>query len=414
MWLKLYEFPTGWELSDKKKIKEILHIKKEELLIKTFNFDNKPVETIGETVGETVPEPNLKSDIEEFKQNEKLTLENKINFYTKKLEGEINDYENKIKQYESDGSDLLINQEDISGNISEFNKLKDSKNNIKNKYDEYIKNLDMMIANSIENVKKVLTNDTYKEQKLITSTNINWNKYEQMIKELDSNYFKIIKILNGKIKNKSTISNFLLNIIKYKLGDSNLDSNLDLNPINKYFDKIFDNAFGDYWDLDRYEDSSYNVLNESIIGILKVNVIGIISNELFNTLINYLVQKNIYTDSIQNNIKKIKELPIGSNSIEDSIKQYLYVSMVTKIGQKNPDKTTYIDPDTLKKIILGEFNSIVGNIFDPEDLVILDKILEFNKFLCENISYNCYQEIIKILYDSKKISIQYKIYNLLK
>ena len=418
MWLKLYEFPTGWELSDKKKIKEILHIKKEELLIKTFNFDDKPIETVGETVPETgpesVPESNPKSDIEEFKQNEKLTLENKINFYTKKLEGEINDYENKIKQYESDGSDLLISQEDISGNISEFNKLKDSKNNIKNKYDEYIKNLDKMIANSIENVRKVLTNNTYKEQKLITSTNINWNKYEQMIKELDSNYFKIIKILNGKIKNKSTISNFLLNIIKYKLGNSNLDSNLDLNPINKYFDKIFDNAFGDYWDLDRYEDSSYNVLNESIIGILKVNVIGIISNELFKTLINYLVQKNIYTDSIQNNIKKIKELPIGSNSIEDSIRQYLYVSMVTKIGQKNPDKTTYIDPDTLKKIILGEFNSIVGNIFDPEDLVILDKILEFNKFLCENISYNCYQEIIKILYDSKKISIQYKIYNLLK
>ena len=88
--------------------------------------------------------------------------------------------------------------------------------------------------------------------------------------------------------------------------------------------------------------------------------------------------------------------------------------MITKLGQKNPDKTTYIDLDTQKKIILGEFGSLVGNIFDADDLEELDKILEFNKFLCENISYNCYEEIIKILYDCKKISILYKIYNELK
>jgi hypothetical protein len=232
-----------------------------------------------------------------------------------------------------------------------------------------------------------------------------------MVFKLDSNYLKIIKILNAKIKNKNVISNFLPNIIKFQIQNNEIKK-IDL--INKYFDKIFDNVFADYWDLDRYEDSSYNILNESIIGILKVNVIGIISNELFNTLINYIIQKNIYTNNIKTNIENIKKKSINSNTILDSIRKYLYESMIIKLGQKNPDKSTYIDLDTQKNIIKKEFNALIGNIFDSDDMDELDKIFEFNKSLCEGISYNCYEEMRKILFDCKKISIQYKIFNELK
>jgi hypothetical protein len=120
MWLKIYEFPTGWELSDKKELKEILGIEKEELLIVTFTFD------------ETQPD----SDIGIFKINENLELKNKLDFYRGKLEEEIKDYENKINQYKSDGSDLLISEEDISGNIKNYEELKDKKNNIKKEYEK--------------------------------------------------------------------------------------------------------------------------------------------------------------------------------------------------------------------------------------------------------------------------------------
>jgi hypothetical protein len=394
MWLKLYEFPTGWELSDKKELKEILGIEKEELLIVTFNFDENPG-----------------SDIGVFETNEKSELENKLGFYTEKLTEEINDYENKINQYNSDASDLLISSEDISGNIYKYDELKKTKNNIMEEYKKYIGNLKSSIDESIKKIKSILTNSEYKEKKLIKSTNLNWEKYEKMVFELDSNYLKIIKILNVKTKNKNMISNFLQNIIKYDIKNNETNK---INIINKYFNKIFDNVFADYWDLDRYEDSSYNILNESLLEILKVNVVEIISNELFNTLINYIIQKNIYSTDVKDIIEKIKSKFIGSNTILDSIRKYLYDSIITKLGQKNPDKSTYIDLNTQKKITMGEFNSLVKSVFDSDDMVEIDKIFEFNKFLCESIAYNCYEEIIKILYDCKKISIQYKIFDEIK
>ena len=386
MWLKLYEFPTGWEISDKKKLKEILCIGKEELLIANFN----------------------NSDYVQFKTNDNSELKNKLDLYTGKLEEEIKDYENKINQYKTFDPDLLISEDDISGNIKNYDELIINKNKIKKEHEKYIKGLESTIDKSIANIKIIYNN---KEKKLIKSTNINWVNYEKMVYEMDSNYLKIIKILNGKINNKSVISNFLPNIMKFNIEKNEINN---INTINKYFDKIFDNVFADYWDLDRYEDLSYNILNESIICILKVNVIGIIKNELFNTLINYIIQKNIYTKDIKTFIESKSNSKTILDSILDSIKSYLYDSMITKLKQKNPDKLTYIDLDTQKKIILGEFGSLVGNIFDADDLEELDKILEFNKFLCENISYNCYEEIIKILYDCKKISILYKIYNELK
>ena len=84
--------------------------------------------------------------------------------------------------------------------------------------------------------------------------------------------------------------------------------------------------------------------------------------------------------------------------------------MITKLGKKNQEKTTYLDSESQKKKIINELNNLVGSKFDSNDLVELEKIIDFNKFLCENISYNCFEEIIKILYDCKKISIYYKIY----
>lgn len=396
MWLKLYDFPAGWEVKDKKKLKEVLEIIKEELLIVTFKLD---------------------TDMNTFITNEQKQFEEKLKLYTSSLDEEIINYKNKIVQYESDKSDLensLMSEIDANGNIKDgYKKLINEKISIKDGYTKYINELNEQLDKIVKpNIQKVF--DTYKEKKLIKSTNINWDEYEQMVNKLDSSYLKIIKILNDKMMtmNNKTISNFLINIINFDISNSVSSDKIDkIDIINKYFDKIFDSVFADYWDLDRYEDSNYNVLNKSILGILSVNVVGIISNELLNTLINYTIQKNIYSDKIKEKFEEIKtNTNADSNTILNSIRLYLNDCMITKLGKKNPDKSTYIDSDTQKKIIINELNNLVGFNFDSEDLVELGKIMDFNKFLCENISYNCYQEIIEILYDCKKMSIYYKIY----
>jgi len=138
------------------------------------------------------------------------------------------------------------------------------------------------------------------------------------------------------------------------------------------------------------------------IGLL----IAIDNNKRKNKNLEIIKQKfNIIKDNTINNI--------NNKNILNSIKLYLNNCLIIKLDKKNPEKTTYLDLESQKIIIKNEFIDILGYDLDSNDLIELDKILEFNKFLCENISYNCYEEIIKILFDCKKLSIYYKIYNVL-
>jgi len=183
--------------------------------------------------------------------------------------------------------------------------------------------------------------------------------------------------------------------------------------IEKYFDKIFTNVFADYWDLDKYEDSDYNLLNKSIIEILKINTINIIGNELSNLLINYSSQ-NILVNLETGVIKDILDNYNKNTELKKSIDLYLYNSMVIKLNIKNPDKNSYVEPEIQKKVIINELANILGeSSFDSEDNEEINKILDFSKFLCENISWNCYEEMTKILYDLKKMSMYFKILNIL-
>jgi hypothetical protein len=230
-----------------------------------------------------------------------------------------------------------------------------------------------------------------------------------MVGKLNSSYLKIIKVLNSKIQNKNTISNFFINLLKTKPIIPE-----QINNFEKYFTLIFDNIFADYWDLDRYEDSDYNVLNKSIIQILRINVISIIKIETINTISNYMVQittslKNDKIIDIGQIIKDIK----SNNSLLESVDKYLYECLINKLEIKNPDKNTYMDLETQKKIIIDQLNLMTGINFDQDDIINLGKIIDFNKYLCENIGLNCLDEIKKILFDGKKMSIYYKINNVL-
>ena len=387
IWLKLYDYPKGWNLTDKNKLKNILGIIKEELLITSFDST---------------------SDMEVYINNEKEHVPKNIHFFIKKIQNEIANLEHTKSEYKSEidlSKNGLINSTDISDKIIEIDKLIVEKQKMVDNYINYANKMDNKIENYTDiSVEKILKK--YKST-LIKSTKINWDQYEIFSDLLDNNYYKIIKILNKKIENTNTISNFLFNIINNNVSQNDSEK---FEMFEKYFDLIFDNMFADYWDLDRFEDSTYNVLNESIINILKINVIGIITNELSNTIINYIIQTKNYNDTIMSEIKNIK----NDKEKINSIKSFLFLCMITKLELKNPDKTSYQNIDIQKKTIIEQLNITIGGRFDEQDKIELDKILEFNKFLCENIAYNCYQELIKILFDTKKISIYYKMFKLLK
>ena len=103
-----------------------------------------------------------------------------------------------------------------------------------------------------------------------------------------------------------------------------------------------------------------------------------------------------------------------NNDIKEFIESYLYNGIVRKLNIKNPDKNSYIDSETGKKMIINGITNLLQIKLNYENNEQIEKILDFNEFLCENIAWNCYGEITKILYDLKKISIYFKIIKILK
>jgi len=386
IWLRVYLYPSGWTIDEKNNLKKILEFSKEELLINSFDSND------------------MANYIDSIKTNSEL----KMSTYIKILEDEIEQLKNRAKELNLESSNnFIINQSgyNIKDNITNINnKIKDKENTLQT-YRDYIKKINgESYKSSNDEILKIF--DKYNNKLLdINNLEINWFEYMNLLNELDDKYIGIIKILNNKCLNYNCISNYL---IKIYCNDITQETNFKL--INKYFKYIFNKVFNDYWDLDRYENSDYNVTNKSIIQILKINVIGIIKNEFLNTLANYIIQLNKYlknTKQIINDIKNNKDLI-------KSIKIYLYECLIRKIKLNNPDKSSIeINIDKQKIIILNTLKKILKTDFNETEQNEIKKIIEFNKFVCENIGLNCYEEIIKILYDGKKISLYYEIYDII-
>ena len=386
MWLKIYLYPSGWTITDKSTLKSMLNIDNEELLINSFDS----------------------SDLAKYTECIKSNSESKISIYIKILEDEIVELKNRSKELSMESENkFIINQinYDISGNIDQIDdKIKEKEKTIET-YKDFIKKINTESYDS--SGEEIFKNINEYKNKLLDMNNltINWFEYNKLLNMFDNKYLDIIKILNDKCEKNTLISNHLI-----KIYCSNINEKKHFDLIKKYFKLIYTKVFNDYWDLDRYENSDYNITNKSIIQILKINVIEIIKNELINTLTNYIIQLNKNKLNINNIIKGIKI----NNDFKKSIKIYLYESMILKLGLNNPDKTNLqINIDEQKIRIINVLEKILEYKFDETEQNELKKIIEFNKFICENLSLNCYEEIIKILYDGKKISIYYEIYDII-
>lgn len=384
MWLKVYLYPNGWSIEDKNNIKELLGFKEEKLLINSFDEE----------------------DEKKYSEQIKSNFKSKIDLYIDIINKEILELENKSKELRKElgnANNFISDKDyDISGNIVEINKKIQDKKDLIKKIESQNKAIDFDKSN---NIKDILNN----ENKLLDIKNlsIRWTDYQDLVNKLDDKYLKVIKILNAKCESNVSISNHLIRIFS-----ENINNEKSNKLISNYFKLIYTPVFNEYWDLDRYDDSEYNLINNSILQILKINVVGIIKNELINTLSNYIVQLNKDKNKTSKLVQDIKK----NEDLKKSIEKYLNQSLIIKLGISNPDKENpQIIVDTQKNNIFNELNKILRGQLD-ENLnqtykEEVNKIIERDNFICENIGLNCYEEITKILYDGKKIAIYYEIYN---
>lgn len=396
MWLKVYSYPSGWTVSDKNKLKEILGFNLEKLLINTFGPD----------------------DISKYIEEKKIQTNAKINVYIDALNNDILELKNQLKEYEielCDKDNIFTSSKDFDSN-EKLNSIKIKiveKEKIIKEYDNFLKDK-LFKENYLEIKTKIEDNiSDYKNKLLDMNTlTIKWDEYENLLDNLDSEYLEIIKILNYKCEKTYSISNHLLKIYSKEIfGDKDEEDKYSVfDLINKYFKLIFVKEYDEYMDLDKYDDSDYNTINKSIIEILKLNVVGLVRNELINTLAYYLIQLNKNISNSSNIIKKIKT----DIDLKKSLEKFLYLSLINKLGLVNPDKVNLqINIDNQKNMIINTLDKLIGIGLDQEEKNQIEKIINFNDFICKNIGFNCYEEIVKILSDGKKISIYYQIYNLI-
>jgi len=395
MWLILLKSPNGWNFQDKVKLIELIKNKleytiEEKLLIKSLTTADK-------------------NTLQNNSNN--VILNNKINNVIEELQKEINNLENSTKQMEEErkkGNELL--------SVSNFNKLK-------NENDESIKQKNI----EINNLKKVLIS-TELEKKyddlfsyinntsldLINDLNIDWVEYNKLVKEIWSYYLPIIDICNNKNNNSSIKYISYYNYSLLNLDYKNLNNEEIIILVN-YYTKIINNLYSDFYDLEKYEDSEFNYINDTILNIIYINVVNVIAIEMYSGIIGYNIDK--YVDN-----RTIKELIDNYNykdpkllKIFDVIINLLKTIVWDKLNKKNPNyPKNYNDYLFYSEELKTTIVSVLLLTENDADKQFIDDNVKFYKGLVENISYNVYSEIVNLLNDMKKNALLFSIYNIIK
>ena len=381
LWLKSLEFLNGWTLSDKEKIKNLLIEKipnitlEEILLIKTFNdMDNNYI------INEINNSLDQKNDNDEEMhitalKNENIELEKLKNKTTPSSMLNVSNIDYKIGQNRNQ--------------INEYNRIIAAKN---------INYIDLDFKEYIERFVN-----------MIDKFEIKFIDYNQCtLYGLNNNYIKIIRLLNKKNKDNKYISTF--NILLFCLDYKNLNIT-DLKSIQKYFNNFIYKIYSDYTDLDLYENSDYNYINKYIIEIIKLNAQNIIIIEMVNAFKNYLYNF-IQKDSIANYFNQIDVnydlFDIAKpyyKKLYDICEELFKLVLINKIDNLMDPTKEYQKVNEVKKILINKIYFLFDITKDEEIDKNINVIIDFYCFVFENIAYNIYEEIIKLLNDSKKIGL---------
>ena len=184
--------------------------------------------------------------------------------------------------------------------------------------------------------------------------------------------------------------------------------------LNLYYTNVINNLYAEFEDFEKYEDIEYNTVFQSMLNIIKINVINIIGRELYTSLLLFA--------SDNGNIEAISSNPdFGSieNILLEDIDELLKTSIYEKLNVKNPDKIIN-NTDILVNKLISDYNSNLN----PSELANLSdglsaneelsKMIQFYKTIGENIALNIYDELKGLLTNMKKISLLLEIIDLLK
>jgi hypothetical protein len=391
MWLILLKSPNGWKYEDKIKVKEL--IKK----VKNFNITEKLLIKSLTDEDKTIIKTKITND----------SLKKKISDMINEHKNEISSLTNSNLQLEEEKKSIeLVDESDLDLIIVKNQTL------ILEKTTE-IANLEGVSARLGSLDKNI--DDIFKEINdaiLINEITMNWYNYNLLVKDhLWNFYLPIIQQANDKNKNSSekymSFYNYGLFNLDYKIIDDN-----EIKLLVDYNSKIINNIYGDYYDLEKYEDIEYNYINDIILNIIYLNVVNVIGIEMYTGLIEYLTNKYTSNDKIKEVIENYKEPKVFI--LFDIIQNLLKNCVWEKLGSKNPDITgKYKEFPFYSNELKLKIKEIFGLLNNEDDNLIFDKIINFYKGICENVAYNVNSEIVNFLNDLKKHSLLFGILGLI-
>ena len=397
MWMILLKSPNGWKYEDKIKLKFII--------AKTKKFNIKEKLLINSLTD---------ADKDTLKSNYAIgSLNDKINTMIKDLKNEINELSNTNTQLvEEKKSFELVEKRDIDATldplIAKNTALIAEKQleiiNLETALTKFPGSFNTKIDNVFANINKV---------KLIKEVSMDWVEYNKLVKdELWNFYLPIIDLANKKNneareKYMSFYNYGLLNLDYSMLDDSEIKLLVDYNI------KIINNIYGDYYDLEKYEDTDYNYINDIILNIIYLNVVKVVGIEMYSALIEYLANKHTLNDKIKDiigNYKKTESLALFE-VIENLLKNAIW----DKLAIKNPEKIkNYQDESFFKDELKSKIKTIFDLLDNDEDNTFINKITKFYTGLSTNIAYNINDELVNFMNDLKKHSLLFGILNLIK
>ena len=397
LWMILLKSPNGWKYEDKIKLKYIIakmkkYNIKEKLLIKSLTDTDKAILKSNYMIG---------------------SLNDKIINMIKELKEEINQLSNTNVQLEAEKKGFeLVDKADIDGTLDPL--IKNNLSLIAEKKIE-ITNLEATLTKFSDPFNKKIDEAFKKinDAKLISEISMNWNSYNDLIRrELWNFYLPIMELANNKNNNSDekymSFYNYgLLNLDYTLLDDSEIQLLIDYNT------KIINNIYGDYYDLEKYEDIEYNYINDIILNIIYLNVVNVIGIEMYSAIIQFLANKYTLNDKLKNIVNKYNDPKIFV--LFEVVENLLKNAIWDKLKIKNPEKIkNYQDDLYYREELISKTKAIFDLLDNEEDKLFINNVIKFYTGLCANISYNINDEIVGFLNDLKKHSLLFGILNLIK
>ena len=225
----------------------------------------------------------------------------------------------------------------------------------------------------------------------IIRDNNDYSKKYELVNTLGQLYPTVININNCDLKKMCNLN--------FKLMQEKISDNILL-----YFEKM-NSMCNNFDDLDKFENSEFNKLNNAIIEIIKIYEVHFFVKLVARAIIEYF-NNNYKIDS-----EKITSI-VFSNYI-NKLTILFNTYMVKELGWENI-ALTYENTDVLKQSVIDyTFINLFNLTKNNDDVIFMNNILDFYMFIVKNVSQNIKEGLYEYINDNKKIYLLLNIENII-